>query len=499
MQRDLLWLQIGKSAWERAAMVALLALAVLTAAAALRSFEYDEAYTFFLTSGVPRPDWPETPFHAGDMRGFFHAQAPLRTIAPALRATDVHPPIYFWAVDLWRRIFGDGLFSARLFSVACTLAALAAVACIARAAGIPVTASVLITLGCYGFTYTGSVARGFALAQALSLWGAALALVSTRNHALLMAGIAGLLLGAATATNYLAVFVAAAVLLWLLTEREFCLFGLAGAGFAAFVPLDLWFFAAQHGSRAGQFPPFAWISGMIRLARCFAGALLGALPLYLSSPGSLILQVALGLFLAGLVLLVIVRSRRIADANSRRLIALGAVAPGLGLLLLGLVFNNTPIEVRYLSFAMPFCALLLAGTAARRVLLALGCIQILSIAGLLFGSETMQPARGAAMAAASLAGRDGLVLLPYGNDGVGVVGPFVAEAPDWLRILVIRPGSTKQDLAAAVSGTDRIILALLGPDETSRGTSAFLRTAFAAPCWEVTDARAEVVALKRTC
>ena len=50
--------------------------------------------------------------------------------------------------------------------------------------------------------------------------------------------------------------------------------------------------------------------------------------------------------------------------------------------------------------------------------------------------ETMQPARATAIAAASLVG-DGVVLLPHGNDGVGIVGAFAVEAPPALRLLVV--------------------------------------------------------------
>ncbi len=477
--------------------MALLAAGVLSAAAALRSFEYDEAYTFFLTAGVPRPDWPASVFRAGDMHGYFLAQAGLGQIAAALRATDVHPPIYFWAIDLWRQVFGGGLFVARLFSVACGLAALAAVAWIARELRIPVIAAVLITLGCYGFAYTAAVARGFALAQALSLWGVALALASRRTVSVFVAGMAGLLLGAATATNYLTVFVAGAVFLWLLTARSFCLLGCTLAAFSAFLPLDLWFFAAQHASRTGQFPPFAWLPGTIRLARCFAGALLGALPLYEPPPLNLLVQGSLGGFFLALVAVVAFKWRQIGESGSRRLLALGAVSPAAGLLLLGLIFNNTPIEVRYLAFAMPFCALLLAGTAARGLLFGLTCVQFLAIAGLLLRTETMQPARLTAAGAASLAGRSGLVLLPYGNDGVGVVGPFLAEAPGWLRILVVRPEMSEQDIAEAAAGTDRVVLTLLTPDDASRAAIPRMLAAFETPCWHFSVFRGDITALDR--
>ena len=106
-----------------------------------------------------------------------------------------------------------------------------------------------------------------------------------------------------------------------------------------------------------------------------------------------------------------------------------------GLLLLGFVFDNTPIELRYLAFATPFIGLLLA-TLPRGVCGVVLAIQAASIAGLMTRPETMQPARATAVAAVALVG-DGVVLVPRGNDGVGIVGAFAIEAPPRLRLLVL--------------------------------------------------------------
>jgi hypothetical protein len=506
MQRRALWLRNNEFSW---ALTALLAAAVLITAAARRSFEYDEAYTFFLTAGVPRPAWPTVPFLAGEMRGLFQVRASLSAIAAALRATDVHPPLYFWAIDIWRQALGGGLLVARLFSVMCVLAALVAVGQLGRQARIPPVTAVLLTLGCYGFTYTGAVARGFAFAQALSRWGAVAACWARRRASPKYAALSGLLLGAATATNYLTLFVAAAVLLWLPLTSSceegkgpatsiFC-FTPAIAGFGIFLPLDLWFFAAQHASRTGQFPPFAWVPGMMRLAQCYAGALLGAIPRYLPPPTCLVLQAVLASLLVGLVIAVVLRWRSVSVPEMRRLFALAAIAPAAGLLILGLVFNNTPIEVRYLAFATPFCALLLAGAAPRPLLIVLGAVQAVSIAGLLFHPLTMQTARATATAAATFASPDALVLLPYGNDGVGVVGPFLGEAPVALRVLVVRPAATPQDLLAATASAHRLILALPAPDAVSRAIVPVMRAVFIPPCWQPVRSPARVLVLDRAC
>jgi hypothetical protein len=183
----------------------LLAAAVLTAAAWHRGAEYDEQYTLFLTAGTPRPAWPETAFPAGMVWALQAGHAGPSQIAHDLRATDVHPPLYFWLAAVWRRVAGDGLFALRLLSVAESLSALAAVGVIARLCGIPPALAMLLTLGCYGFAYVGAIARGFALAQVLTLWGVACVL-ARRSF------IGGVLLGAAVFANYLAVFVGVAMI-----------------------------------------------------------------------------------------------------------------------------------------------------------------------------------------------------------------------------------------------------------------------------------------------
>ncbi len=151
--------------------VLVVAALVLTSAAWLRSAEYDEQYTLFVTAGPARPVWPAHAFAAGDVRTLQAGHPGVVAIAHELRAGDVHPPLYFWLLAAWRGAVGDGLFAARLASVLCSLATLGVVAAIGRLTGLPARLAVLLTLGCYGFTYTGTIARGFALAQLLTRVG----------------------------------------------------------------------------------------------------------------------------------------------------------------------------------------------------------------------------------------------------------------------------------------------------------------------------------------
>jgi Dolichyl-phosphate-mannose-protein mannosyltransferase len=514
--------------FRRCCAIFLLAALVLGAAAWSRSAEYDEEYTLFLTAGTPRPVWPETVFPADLVRRIQSDHASLGTIAHDLRQTDVHPPLYFWAVALWQRAVGSSLFAARLLSVGFTLAALAAVGVLARQSGVPPPLAMLLTLGCYGFVYTGSVARGFALAQMLSLWGVA-CLLSARGrctHTL----AAGALLGAATASNYLAVFVAIAAVVFTsplgrgrsasalrvrevpqaqTTEREPTsrrlkgqapsLFAVAGA--LPFLTLDLWFFLAQRGTRAGQFRPFHVLGSLARLARYSAADLFGGLPLYAPAAARPAVSLALAVLLTGLTGLVISRWRRIGHPHTRRILAAAALAPPLGLLALGLVFNNTPIELRYLSFAAPFIALLLAGALAalpRAIPLLLLTVQAVAIAGLMLRPETMQPARATAIAAAALI-EGGIALLPHGNDGVGIVGAFALESPPNLPLLVIGADEPTWRIRQRIAAASRVVLVRQAQDASSRATVPRMQAALTTPCWRAVAEGYNVTAYERIC
>ena len=235
---------------------------VLGLAAMLRDPEYDEGYTVFVTSAAARPNWPDVAFRVADARAAFRPAPTPWSIDGNLRRTDVHPPLYFWTVWAWRRLWGPDLAATRMLSVGFSLGALACVAAIATEAGFPALTSLLLTLGCYGFVETGIVARGFAMAQCLLLLGLLLALRAARATGTTGAPgawslAAGLALGTACFTNYLAAFPAAAAALWFGWQRPRQLSALL-LGLVPFILADLSFFLDQRNSRIGQFPPFAW-------------------------------------------------------------------------------------------------------------------------------------------------------------------------------------------------------------------------------------------------
>jgi hypothetical protein len=473
----------------------LLGALVLAGAARLRGAEFDEQYTVFLLAGDARPLWPTGVFTAAEVRDRFHGTASWSQIATDLRHGDVHPPLYFWAVSAWSRIAGDTLLNLRLFSVLCALGSLATVGLIACRVGVPAATAMLLTLGCYAFAYTSSIARGFALAQLLALLGVLAAVhIHCRARPSPTMVACGLLLGAASFANYLAAFTAIPVLIWL-ALRRFRDGVIAATGFAVFTIADLTFFVAQRDSRPGQFPPFHLADGLSRLGKYAAASMAGGLPLYVPYPAPVAAAIAIGLI--ALTLLVVLRWRTIATPGTRALLAGALIATPAGLLLLGLIFNNTPIELRYLSFSVPYAALLLAGALTAQSRAAVLAVQAAAIAGLLLRPETMQPMRAAAAEAARLADTQTVLLLPRGSDGVGLVGAFVTEAPDDLRILL---ADNRTDPTALHGLAQRLALARLDRDADSRAEIAALQTAFAAdPCWRALPDGHAITVFAETC
>ncbi len=467
-----------------------LATLLLACIANRRAAEYDEAYSIFLTAGDARPAWPAGVFTAASVRQFYAPHAGLRQISHDLKIGDVHPPLYFWALEIWRRCFGPGWFTARLLSVLFSVGALAVLAQIAKAARVPVIPALALALLSYGFAYTGSVARGFALAQFLNLIGFYYVFRTQPKPRGSRALLGGLAFGAASFANYLAVFVACAVFFWLcLGTARRRLLPAMGLGLLPFLALDFSYFWVQRNSRPGQFVAFSPAHALALLARDFGAALFGGLPVYAAPHGQ---AVAAALALLGLACLIYTLKYR---GEHRLLLALAVLAPPCGLLALGLVFGNTPIEIRYLTFSLPYLALLLAAALPRGLLWAVLGVQGCAILGLALAHATMQPQVLAARQASALAPPGAVILVPFGNDGVGVPGPFIAALPGWARVELLHTGQMPD-----FTGVRELVVAKISVDSASRAATARALTWFRAHgCFSLGQATALAVRIRNHC
>ena len=479
----------------------LLAFLLLTMAAELRPPEYDEAYSIFLTAGDPRPAWPQGVFHPAEVRDFYQGTPNPAQIARDLRNGDVHPPLYFWALEYWRRLTGPSWFAARMLSVIFSIAALTALAWLATLAEIPAATTILIATLSYGFAYTGIVARGFALAQLLNILGMALSVKATKTQKPTYAFTAGLAFGAAGFSNDLAIFIGAATLFWLSLGSEpesprACIgatrskqTALTALGLAVFLPPIAYFFKAQHNSRLGQFAAFSPLHACLLLAKDSGAALFGGLPLYAGRAGTLV-AAALFILVASCAASVLKNWQ-----PKLSLFAAAALATPTGLLALGFMFDNTPIEIRYLAFSLPFLALLLAQTLPPRLRMLLLMFEACALAGLILAPATMQPQAIAARDASRLAPPGALILLPFGNDGVGIPGPFIASSPGPARLQLIKPGQFPK-----LAAEQHVILVTIQVDAASKQASTLaLQSLQKNPCWIQTYSNRLAILFTRSC
>jgi hypothetical protein len=478
-----------------AALLLLAAALVFGAATLLRGTEYDENYSVFVTGGIARPAWPSTPFTAADLPAPFQAHADLSTVTELIRRTDVHPPLYFWLLRGWRAVVGDGLPALRALSVLCALGALLAWMRAAWLAGLPplVTGGLLVLS--YGFSLTGHVVRGYALAQLLVGLTVLAAVAAWRQPGLLRAGLAGLAGGLACLANYLAVFPVGVVLAWMVLAtpgwgRRLRVALVAGLPCMALLGIAASVWLAQRASAvsqsAEQFEALSPLATLARLAQYEAAILLGGLPLYVP-PGlpRALLGGALVLLLAGVALAMLWRWRGLGPL--RWMWLGGALAPPLGLLALGLLFGTVPVELRYLVLGAPFLAALGAATAGswgrlapRATAWGLGlvlAVQATATLGMLLHPATQQPFRAAVAALAPELRSPTLLLVPFGQDGVGIVGSLLRELPPDQPILVLRPADAGAVLDR-VAGACRLVL--LGFGERDRASAAQVAAAAAA-------------------
>jgi Dolichyl-phosphate-mannose-protein mannosyltransferase len=122
---------------------------------------YDEAITLLTTSGHAIPDWS-----LGMQQ--FKPSADLPKILSDLYKYDVHPPLYFWTLAIWRVLFGGSLDVARALSALFTLGSLALLYRYAIEVGIrwPSVPVVIYALSAAGLRYAYN-ARPYAMATFL--------------------------------------------------------------------------------------------------------------------------------------------------------------------------------------------------------------------------------------------------------------------------------------------------------------------------------------------
>ncbi|MEM9090656.1 MAG: hypothetical protein AAGC93_18150 [Cyanobacteria bacterium P01_F01_bin.53] len=199
-----------------------------------RAIWYDESITLLETAGHAIPNWPQQPIPASIAQEKFEGTPTFVKLADDLRRTDVHPPVYYWLLSLWRRWLGFSIETARLFSLICSIGTVLSLYCLLKAGKfeqsfVPTLVYALST----GAVLMGHEARAYALASLFIGLGALFAylaseMTSERNsrqvvhksrsdnksRLVIYAVAMALCCGVAFQTNYLALFPVSIILLW---------------------------------------------------------------------------------------------------------------------------------------------------------------------------------------------------------------------------------------------------------------------------------------------
>jgi hypothetical protein len=347
--------------YEIALLMAVLALSAAVRLPGLvsRATWADEGISMLQTSATPWPSWPRTPTPAGSVKHVYSGMAPLVTITEDLRRSDIHPPVYYYSLALWRRWLGFSIETARLLSLLYSVGTVLALYLLLRAGGmerrlVPTVVYAMSTCA----VFFGSTARDYALASLLitlaSLFGylACKAVHYSRAHTAAYSVAMALCCGLAFQTHYFSLFPVGAILGWYFINlwRGFRTVAIASPLLSISIGLvGVPTLMTQLGARPTQnvgFPGWAIEAKMLLRANL---AVLWD-PMYNNRVLQLIAVVGIPA-LIGVTMYHIVSHRR---GMNRKLwallLALGA-APSLGLLVLDPLFNKQNTYSVYLLFA----------------------------------------------------------------------------------------------------------------------------------------------------
>jgi len=147
------------------AILVLIAVVVRLPGVFNRAIWYDEAITLLETAGNAVPTWSALPTPAATQKELLVGSPTLGEVVSGLRETDVHPPVYYGLLSLWRRIAGNSIEVARLFSVFWSTASVIILYLLLQAFGFkrPFWPSLVYSLSS-GAVHYGHEARNYSLA-----------------------------------------------------------------------------------------------------------------------------------------------------------------------------------------------------------------------------------------------------------------------------------------------------------------------------------------------
>ncbi len=322
----------------------------------------DEAVSLLQVSGHPHPAWPRTPERAREATKLYLGTGTFAAIAEDLRQTDIHPPLYYWSLALWRWVMGFSIEAARGLSLLYSVGTVLALYMLLRVAQArrPLVPTVIYAVST-GAVFMGSIARNYALAMFLIVAAALCGYVAVdimprnRRRAAACAIAMSLFCGLAFHTHYLSLFPVAVIVGWFCLNSRRSSRALAIG--APLLTLLLGLVAApalirnQLHARPDQNAGFpGWGSELSMMLKGNLGVLWD--PSYnnrLLNPIAIIGVPAL----IGIAVYLAAGRRREDDGKFWALLGGLAVAPSIGLLTLDVLFGKRSMYPLYLMFAGP--------------------------------------------------------------------------------------------------------------------------------------------------
>ncbi|ESA37655.1 hypothetical protein N836_35370 [Leptolyngbya sp. Heron Island J] len=344
-----------------------------------RAIWYDESITLLETAGNARPSWPQEPTPASIAKNQFKGTPTLTQIAEDLRQTDVHPPVYYWLLALWRRWLGFSLETSRIFSLICSLGTILALYLLLKAGNIenPFIPTLVYAIST-GAIFLGHEARAYALSSLLIGMGALFAYLASeatcRSQAHLIAYSTAMALccGIAFQTNYLTLFPICIILLWFLINAWSALRVLVIAFPLITVSISLIgfpSFLAQLSARPNQATGFIGIFSEIKKILTLNAKVLWT-PIFTSTSLNLALELA---FIVVVVILLGASINQLLknwSKTNRKLLMLFlglALAPSLGLFMMNIISDKNLAAPRYVILAGPSLAAILTYGISRPI------------------------------------------------------------------------------------------------------------------------------------
>jgi len=332
-----------------------------------RSIWYDESITLLETAGNAIPTWSTQLTPAATQKELLAGSPTFGEVAAGLRETDVHPPVYYSLLSIWRRIAGNSIETARIFSVFWSTASVILLYLLLRASGFfrPFWPTLVYSLSS-GAVHYSHEARNYALAMFFLLAASFLAYLATisgvnsRRQFWILSVAVGIFCGLAFQTNYLSIFPVFFLLLWFVFWNQkprrlrtisaiVVSFGISAAGAATL--------AVQLGARPKQFHKELGIWD--ELIKIFDFNIEMLWTPVVSNRGVGIAVLGTVLILAVISLLCLKNSWRVIDKKLFTMMAGLAIAPSLGVLVLDLLFSKNLGKSSYVFFAGPAVVYLL--------------------------------------------------------------------------------------------------------------------------------------------